>query len=335
VEENIPALVGRGLRDGRSCARPYLRHGLGTSVQHLPSPWRVYTASLAGRPEYGPYPEPHAAMTPMWNPEITGATRLFAVLGDPIAQVQAPRLLNGLFAELGTQAVLVPVHVRPENLVEVVRGLRRIENLVGLLVTVPHKVAVRELADRVSATVVAAGSANALRREPDGSWLAENFDGTGFVAGLRRAGHEVDGRRVCLVGAGGAGAAIAVALLDAGVASLAVHDVDADRRTALMRRLDRHRPGVAVATAEPALADADIAVNATPLGLRESDPLPFAPEFMRVGGLVADIIMAPRDTPLLHAAAALGHQIHYGHHMLECQLDSYRTFFWLEPPDRP
>ncbi|WP_433618845.1 shikimate dehydrogenase family protein [Dactylosporangium sp. CA-139114] len=261
---------------------------------------------------------------------VDGSTRVFGVLGDPIAQVQAPRLLNTLFAELGRNAVLVPMHVRPDQLAETVAGLRRIVNLDGLLVTVPHKVAVCGLADRVSPTVAAAGSANALRREPDGSWLAENFDGTGFVAGLRHAGHEPAGRSVTLVGAGGAGAAIAVALLDAGVGRLAVHDVDADRREDLVDRLERHRPGIAVATAGPALGDADIAVNATPLGLREDDPLPFAPESLRPGGLVADIIMKPADTALLRAASALGYPIHYGRHMLEGQLDGYRRFFRLD-----
>jgi shikimate dehydrogenase len=266
----------------------------------------------------------------MLTSALNGSTRLFGVLGDPVTQVQAPRLVNALFADLGRNAVLVPMHVRPEQLAEAVAGLRSIVNLDGLLVTVPHKVAVCALADRASSTVAAAGSANALRREPDGSFLAENFDGTGFVAGLRQAGHEPAGLRVALVGAGGAGAAIAVALLDAGVERLAVHDVDVARRMALVDRLEHRRPGIAVTTAAPALGDADIAVNATPLGLREGDPLPFLPDSLRPGGLVADIIMAPADTALLRAAAAHGYPIHHGRHMLEGQLDSYRAFFRLD-----
>lgn len=120
---------------------------------------------------------------------ISGTTRLYAVLGDPVTQVQSPGLLNPVFVGLGVDAVLVPVHVRRDDLVHVVRGLQRVGNLDGLFVTVPHKTAAAHLADRRSRTVEISGSANALRREPDGAWLAANFDGSGFVAGLVGAGH--------------------------------------------------------------------------------------------------------------------------------------------------
>ncbi|MFI5477410.1 hypothetical protein ACIA6D_45690 [Streptomyces cacaoi] len=90
--------------------------------------------------------------------------------------------------------MLVPVHVRRDDLVNVVRGLQCVGNLDGLFVTVPHKVAAAQLADRRSRTVEISGSANALRREPDGAWLAANFDGSGFVAGLVGAGHSPRGR---------------------------------------------------------------------------------------------------------------------------------------------
>ncbi|MEV0505786.1 shikimate dehydrogenase, partial [Streptomyces spectabilis] len=131
---------------------------------------------------------------------IKGTTRLYAVLGDPVAQVQAPALMNPLFARLGLDAVLVPVHARPPHLDAVVRGLRGIDNLDGMFVTVPHKAAVRRLADRCGPTADIVGSANVLRREADGAWLAENFDGSGFVTGLVAAGHRPKGAHVALVG---------------------------------------------------------------------------------------------------------------------------------------
>ncbi|MGQ4335080.1 shikimate dehydrogenase [Streptomyces hayashii] len=263
---------------------------------------------------------------------ISGTTRLYAVLGDPVAQVQSPGLLNPVFAGLGIDAVLVPVQVRPGDLVEVVRGLQRVGNLDGLFVTVPHKTAVAQLADRRSRTVEMTGSANALRREPDGAWLAANFDGSGFVAGLVGAGHSPRGRKVTLVGAGGAGSAIAAALLTAGVDSLSVTDPDGPRLTALVARLAEHWPGRVRAVPEPTLHDSDIAVNATPLGLRPEDPLPFPPGALPPGSVVADIIMKPRETPLLREAAALGHHVHHGMHMLTGQVDAYRTFFGLGVP---
>ncbi|MEU0744482.1 ThiF family adenylyltransferase [Streptomyces sp. NPDC006134] len=260
---------------------------------------------------------------------IRGTTRLYAVLGDPVAQVQAPALLNPVLAELHRDAVVVPVHVRPQHLETVVRGLQRVANLDGMFVTVPHKAAVRRLADRCGATVGIVGSANVLRREADGGWLAENFDGSGFVAGLVGAGHEPQGGRAALVGAGGAGSAIAAALLAAGVDRLCVYDTDTVKLSGLVARLDVRWPGRVHALTGPHLRDVDIAVNATPLGLRADDPLPFPLEPLPPGCVVADIIMKPRETRLLREAAARGHRIHHGIHMLEGQLNSYRAFFGL------
>ncbi|WP_406407619.1 shikimate dehydrogenase family protein [Streptomyces sp. NBC_01643] len=260
---------------------------------------------------------------------ITGSTRLYAVLGDPVTQVQAPAMLNPVFAGLGLDAVLVPVHVEAADLAGVVTGLQRIGNLDGLLVTVPHKIEACAFADVLSPAVRAAGSTNAMRREPDGRWTAENFDGTGFVRGMAAAGHELAGRRVTLVGAGGAGGAIAAAVLDAGAARLQVCDPDEEKLSDLLDRLAaRGRGRVAVGPA-PELERADVAVNATPLGLRADDPLPFDPASLPAGAVVADIIMQPRETPLLRAATAAGRPVHHGAHMLSHQLDLYREFFRL------
>lgn len=260
---------------------------------------------------------------------ISGTPRLYVVLGDPVAQVRSPGLLNPLFADLDVDAVLVPVHAPPPHLERIVAGLQAVANLDGIFVTVPHKVAVAGLADRRSPMVEITGSANALRREADGRWYAENFDGTGFVAGLVEAGHDPKARRVSLVGAGGAGSAIAAAVLAAGADRLALCDPDTAKLAALKGRLDVHWPGRTSVSAEPDTAGADLVVNATPLGLRPGDPLPFRPDRLAPGRVVADIIMKPRETRLLREAAALGHDVHYGSHMLAGQLDSYRDFFGL------
>jgi shikimate dehydrogenase len=262
--------------------------------------------------------------------DITGTTRLFVVIGDPVAQVQAPGLLNPMFAELGVDAALVPVHARPGDFTAVVRGLQRIENLDGMLITIPHKAAACQVADECSPAAMISGSANALRRNPDGRWFADNFDGAGFVRGLGNAGHSPARKRVSLVGAGGAGSAIAVALLAAGVGHLSIFDRDLGRLGSLLARIEARWPGRAHGAEAPVTDDIDIAVNATPLGLRPGDPLPFPPEALRPGAVVADIIMKPRETRLLRAAAALGLHAHPGIHMLTEQLDLYRDFFGLD-----
>ncbi|MEU3569780.1 shikimate dehydrogenase [Kitasatospora sp. NPDC036755] len=266
---------------------------------------------------------------PPGTPEVRGTTRLFAVLGDPVEQVRAPALLNPLFVRLGVDAVLVPVHAAPADLPRVLSGLDGIRNLDGLLVTVPHKFAALGFAGSATPAARLSGSTNALRREPDGRWLADNFDGAGFVAGLTAAGHSPVGRRVALVGAGGAGSALAVALLDAGVSHLSVHDLDERRLDGLCGRLSAHWPGRISGSPVADLATAEIAVNATPLGMAPGDPLPFDPAALRPGSVVAEIIMKPAETPLLAAAAALGHRVHHGHHTLDHQLALYRSFFRL------
>ncbi|MEU2225599.1 shikimate dehydrogenase [Streptomyces sp. NPDC018347] len=263
------------------------------------------------------------------QPLITGTTRLYAVLGDPVAQVQAPTMVNPLLAALGRDAVVLPVHAPADRFDTVVRGLKAIGNLDGLLVTVPHKADVRRFADRVSAAVELSGSANALRREPDGGWHADNFDGGGFVAGLRAAGHSAAGARVTLVGTGGAGCAIAPALLTAGADHVVLCDLDPRRTVALAARLEARWPGRTTRATRPVTDGADIVVNATPLGLRAEDPLPFDPAGLAPTTLVADIVMKPRETRLLRAATALGLPVHYGAPMLESQLGLYLDYFGL------
>ncbi|ROO59744.1 shikimate dehydrogenase [Micromonospora sp. Llam0] len=260
-------------------------------------------------------------------PVIDGETRLYAVLGDPVRQVRAPGLLNPLLAASGRRAVVVPVHVRAAALPEVFRGLRDIINLEGLFVTVPHKTAMADLADRLSPAASRIGAANVVRRDADGRWTGDNFDGVGFVRGLENAGHTVEDVAVWMAGAGGAGCAVAAAVLGAGARAVAIHDVDAARTAELVARLERHFPGRARVAGPADVTAAGLVVNATPLGLREEDPLPLDPHLVAAGTVVADIIMEPRVTPLLRAAADRGLAVHHGIHMLECQVDLYREFF--------
>lgn len=257
---------------------------------------------------------------------ITGRTRLFAVIGDPVAQVMAPELMNPLFADRRVDAVLVPIEVKAADLSSVVEGLKRIANLDGFLVTVPHKIALSQQADRLTEAARLAGSVNAMRREPDGHWLGDNFDGEGFIRGLVGAGHVAEARRFTLVGAGGAGVAIAAAILGAGATALSIVDVDRARANALAARLDAHWPGLVEATAAPDTAS-DVVVNATPIGLRETDPLPFPLLGLKPEAVIADIIMKPAKTRLLSEAAAQGFATHPGLPMLAEQIPLYREFF--------
>ncbi|OAK61404.1 hypothetical protein A3K87_20965 [Variovorax paradoxus] len=260
-------------------------------------------------------------------PSPTGSTRLFAIIGDPIAQVQAPVMMNRLFVARRVDALMVPVHVTAANLRQVLNGLMGMENLGGIVVTVPHKLAVCQFAQQHSRAVQLAGSTNALRREVDGSWTAENFDGLGFVQGLYSRGHSLEGKHVAVIGTGGAGVAILAALALENVASLVLHDTSTSRALEVASRLNTYRPGLASLAGDLSLKGIDLAINATPLGMRAEDPLPFEVGALPTHAVVADIIMKPAETSLLKAAAARGLHTHEGVHMLYPQIDLYAKFF--------
>jgi len=257
---------------------------------------------------------------------ITGRTRVYGILADPIGHVRTPQAFNALCSARGHDAVLVPFHVCAEDLATVVAGLRPLRNLDGLVVTVPHKQAMTALCDRLEPMGRRIGAVNAVRREADGSLLGENFDGRGFVTGLRAAGHEPRGLRALLLGAGGAGAAIAFALAEAGVAELAIANRSAGKGAALVAAVARAFPGVAVRSATADGSGFDLLVNATSLGLHQDDPLPLPAESIPAGALVAEVVMQPEVTPLLEAAAARGARTHGGRHMLQAQLDAIAEF---------
>ena len=235
----------------------------------------------------------------------SGATRVYFILGDPIAQVKAPAGLTGEFERRGRDAIVVPLQIAPADIGAGIATLSRAANVDGLIATIPHKFALVAHCATLSDRARFLGVANVARRNADGSWHGDMLDGEGFADGIAAAGCRFEGRRALLIGAGGAGSAIALALLERGVARLAVHDVDPARRDALIGKLavtfaDRVRPG----SDDP--ADADILVNATPRGMATDDPMPADVSRLAATTFVGDVITVPEVTPLLQAARARG-----------------------------
>ncbi|MEJ8848863.1 shikimate dehydrogenase [Variovorax rhizosphaerae] len=264
------------------------------------------------------------------NPPIAGDTRLFAIIGDPIAQAKSPALFNRLFTELGANAVLVPLQVPAAQLSVAIAGLKALANLDGIVVTVPHKVAILEHLDLLGDHAQAVGAANCMRRLPDGRWQGEMYDGAGFVAGLQAQGIQCADQRVFLTGCGGAGKAVAHALAGAGIAAIQLVDSDPQRQHELAQQLRAIHPPLQVSEGGPANTDHDLAINCTPCGMAEGDPLPFPIYALRPDAIVADLIMKPERTPLLLAAEARGHRIHLGRHLLENQAALVTRFFGLQ-----
>ncbi len=260
--------------------------------------------------------------------EITGQTRLYAIMGEPIAQVRAPMVFNRLFAEAGLDACMTAFQVGPDHLATALEGFYRLANLDGLIVTVPHKIAIVPLLAELAPMAARSGAVNVIKRRPQGGWIGEMVDGLGFAEGVRTAGHEVGGRRVLLVGAGGAGAAIAFALVEHGCGEISVFDVDPARAGALVERLHAAgRPARVAASSDP--AGFPIAINATPLGMGAYDPLPFDVSRVDPGAVVAEVIMKPRETRLLALARARGNPVVLGERMLDCQAPFVLDFFGI------
>lgn len=261
------------------------------------------------------------------QPTVRGTTELLFVAADPVAQVKAPEAYNLVFARCGIDAIAVPTRVRGEHLGGFVREALALGNLRGLVVSIPHKTPLMALLDRFDAAAHAAGAVNAVRRGADGALEGALFDGAGFVGALAAQGVACHGRRALLVGAGGAGLAIASALAATGLAGLAVVDTDGVRARRLVERVGA---GAAVPLSVAADADPagfDLVVNATPLGLKAGDPLPLDPARVDAGATVVDILMTREPTPLLKAVRARGIVAHAGHEMLVQQMPAYLDFF--------
>jgi shikimate dehydrogenase len=247
-------------------------------------------------------------------PGLSGETRIHIIVGDPVAQTKSPAGLTRVFAERGVDAVCVAMQVTAADLDDFMAAAKRVRNIDGIVVTVPHKFAALRHCERPSARARALAAINAMRRDRDGDWTGDMTDGIALVAALQAAGFTPRGRRALVVGAGGAGSAVVLALADAD-AHVAVHDTDVARRDELRVRLASR--DIAVGSADP--AGFDLVVNATPLGMAVGDPLPVEVERLGTGTFAADLVTRPVVTPFLAAARGRGSPIVTGADMFAPQ----------------
>ncbi len=166
--------------------------------------------------------------------QLSGASRLFPIIGDPVEYAQSPVNLTRTFAERGHNGLCVPLQVQDGDLDVVMAGLTASLNVDGILVTMPHKFTAFAFCTSSSERARLLGVVSVIRRNPDRTWHGDMLDGLAFVKAQQDRGAEIDGARALLVGAGGAGSAIAIALLDAGVRDLVIHDAEQARVDALL-----------------------------------------------------------------------------------------------------
>ncbi|MGH7101118.1 MAG: shikimate dehydrogenase family protein [Acetobacteraceae bacterium] len=257
--------------------------------------------------------------------EIGGSTRILAIIGDPIAQVRTPAIINPLIRAAGLDAVLVPFHVPEARFAEVVGGIMGLANLDGLVVTYPFKERALGLVQESTRRAHLVGAVNAMRREGDGHWAGDTFDGVGLsrAVGSRTV---VAGAKVLLIGAGGAGRAIGLALAEGAAAAITVVDLNAERARILIDQVRARHPGCTITSGSASAAGYDIFINATPVGMKPGDGLPVELAPFSRSMTVVDIVPAREPTALLRKAVAEGANAISGSAVIEGQAGAIMEF---------
>jgi shikimate dehydrogenase len=250
---------------------------------------------------------------------ISGKTRIFGIFGYPVEHTFSPGMHNAAFKKLGMDACYVPFAVPPEKLEQAVRAIVPL-GLCGLNVTVPHKEKVLAYLDELSEEARLIGAVNTIE-VGQGGLIGHNTDGRGFLRTLReQGGLDPKGKKFLFIGSGGAARAVSFSLALAGAGAIVFRDLDAGKASLLSKDL-REKTGVsAIAIDQDMLAehaaDADCLINATPLGLKKTDPLPISAEFVRRKQLFCDLVYNPPETALVKAAKKRGAKILPGIGML-------------------
>ena len=240
---------------------------------------------------------------------ISGHTAVYGIFGHPVEHTFSPGMHNAAFGALGLDACYVPFSVPPEQLEPAVRAIVPL-GLKGLNVTVPHKEKVIPFLDGLSDDAKLIGAVNTIEVR-SGRLIGHNTDGRGFLRSLREeTGFRPKGKRVLIIGSGGAARAVSFCLALAGAAAIGLHDADGSKAARLASDLGRTTGTAAEVVPTDGLderaRDAHCLINATPLGLKRGDPLPLPKQSIRNGHLVCDLVYNPPVTGLLRAARSAG-----------------------------
>lgn len=260
------------------------------------------------------------------QPPIHAATRLLAVLGQPIRHSASPAMQNAAIAALGLDWRYLALEVHPENLRAAISGAKAMK-FVGLNLTVPHKLLATAMVDILDDSAKTWGAVNTISMEAqslDGEWrpvgsfpgptpdrirsVGYNTDAAGLARSLREdLGCRIAGETVLLLGAGGAGRAAALKLAAENVSRLHLVNRTESKAAEIAREIQLRFPHVHVTVGHPG-SPVDLVINATSLGLDPADPLPLDESrfALKQAGAVYDMVYRPAETPLLKAAKAAG-----------------------------
>lgn len=233
------------------------------------------------------------------------ATSLTGLFGYPVSHSISPRIHNAAFRASGLNFCYLAFEVHPRDLKTALAG-SGVLGMAGLNITIPHKEEVISFLDEISEEARLIGAVNTISFE-GGRSKGFNTDGAGFISALREEKNfSVSAKSVSVIGAGGAGRAIAVQSAREGAARISITDLDDKKARDLSRWVNsrfRNEPAsafkVGAVEAERILGESELVVDATPVGLRESDPPSFDPALIASSALVVDLVYNPPRTALL------------------------------------
>ncbi|MFL2986250.1 MAG: shikimate dehydrogenase [Candidatus Poriferisodalaceae bacterium] len=254
-------------------------------------------------------------------------TRVAAVIGDPVSHSLSPSLHNAAFAALGLDWMYVACHVPEGQGAKAVQDMRTL-GFKGLSVTMPHKAAVASAVDNLSATAAKLGVVNCVRVEDD-RLIGENTDGIGLLNSIRtQMALDVEGLRVVIVGAGGAARSVALTMVENG-ATVGIYN----RTHSSAAQVVEIVGGTSSVVQQNAIRDAELIINATPLGMAPNDPMPFDADLLRDDQSIVDLIYEPAKTTLLKEADSRGLRTLNGLGMLLHQAgEQFRLWTGQQPP---
>ena len=260
---------------------------------------------------------------------MLGTTEIYGCLADPIDHVKAPNLFTSIFKNKNIDAVMIPIHLNKDNLENVVSSLKLIKNFKGMTITIPHKTNIAKLWNYLEPDAKFTSAVNWIKFDNQRNLIGSNFDGQGFINGFLGQNYTFKNKNVCLFGAGGAAISIGCSLVNEQINSLKLINRDIKKAINLKNKINAKSKSLQVEVYpdnDYTLAGSDIIINATSLGLKTSDKLPFDVTKSSINCVIADIIMQPEETELLKHAKSLGRSIHYGKYMIESQIDLVGDF---------
>lgn len=259
---------------------------------------------------------------------VNGKTRVYAIVGDPIEQVRSPEMVTWEMQKRDHNAVLIPMHIARDEFDTVMPHIMRMRNLDGLIFTIPFKAQAIALAKTLGPQASQIGAINALKKHGNGAWSGEIFDGMGCVEAFKQRGITLQDKRLQLIGLGGAGSAICVALAYEKPKLLRLFDINAQTTERMAKMVNTISPQTVVEVGLPLAEGIDILLNASPVGMLSDARLPLAVQQFKKELIVFDAIVMPENTPLLSLAQDCGCQVVRGREMMLGQISKIVDYFF-------